>query len=111
MLDVVQVMSDVESYKTWVSVITHSELLAETSSLRKLTYLKADLPKPMRKRQLVVQASGHVLYDESAIVVSMSSVSPDLKKWLKDYTLPKHLLKPPKSIVNLIVPKSYVYIK
>ncbi|TNV82229.1 hypothetical protein FGO68_gene12566 [Halteria grandinella] len=110
-LDVVSVLADVEQYRTWVSVITHSKLLSEASSLRKLTCLRADLPKPMSKRQLVVQASGHFLYDQQALVVSISSVNPEAKKWLKDYHLQKSLFKETRSLVNMKVPKSFVYIK
>lgn len=109
MLDVISVLSEVSSYKDWVSVITHSELLSEASCLRKLSCIRADLPKPMAKRQLIVQASGHMIPKENAIVITMQSVSPG-SKWLKDFTIPK-TLKSTRYLVNMEVPKSFVYVK
>ena len=90
LLEVITVLSDVEQFKKWVSVITHSQVLHEVSLLRKLTCLKAELPKPFSNRQLVVQASGHIIEDECAVVVAMSSISVG-SQWLNNYQIPLSL--------------------
>lgn len=50
LIDVLSVLSDVENYKKWVSIVTHSEILAEVSLLRKVACIRANLPKPLSAR-------------------------------------------------------------
>ncbi len=45
--EVLAILMDVGSYKQWMNMISHSEVLAQASTFRKLAYVRADLPRPM----------------------------------------------------------------
>ena len=50
LLDVILILRDVEQYKKWVSVVSTSQILGEVSPFRKLSCIRADLPRPFAKR-------------------------------------------------------------
>ena len=79
-LHLISVLGEVELFKSWVPLTERSDLLAEVSHLRKLGYFRANLHWPLTKREMFVQASGVMLRDENAAVVSMSSACED--EWL-----------------------------
>lgn len=86
--------------------MTHSEILAEVSLLRKVACIRANLPKPLAARQLLVQTSGLLI--EDAIVVSMSSIAPG--DTFDSYSVPKGL-GGKKNVVTMEVPRSYVHLQ
>lgn len=50
LIDILLVLSDVSNYKSWVSVVSESTVLAEVSPLKQVSHLKASLPKPLSNR-------------------------------------------------------------
>jgi hypothetical protein len=48
--EVMAILMDVGSYKQWMNMVSHSEILAQASTFRKLAYIRADLPKPLSNR-------------------------------------------------------------
>lgn len=90
--DIIAILMDVASYKQWMNMITHSEVLEQVSTFRKLAYVRADLPKPMSNRQLIVQASAHCIegdtFGQNAVIVALNSINP-AGSWLNQYQCPK----------------------
>jgi hypothetical protein len=80
--EMISVLMDVSSYKSWMNMITHSEVLKEVSPFRKLTCIRVDLPKPMSSRQILVQASAHFKEEQVAIALSSFNLGGGGNKWL-----------------------------
>lgn len=102
---------DVGAYKQWMSMVSHSEILAEASTFRKLAYIRADLPKPLSNRQIIVQAAAHYYegptLDSKGVVLALSSFNPN-ESWLNKYDLAAHVTK---KLVTLDVQNSFALVK
>ena len=102
-MNMLAVLAEVQLFKDWIPMMKESEPLGEVSHLRKLAYLKNNLPWPFTDREIFIQACGIVLKEERACILTLSSAEGD--SW---FGTPIH--RDPKC-VTFDMHKAFIYTK
>lgn len=77
LMNMFAVLAEVQLFKDWIPMTKKSELLGEVSHLRKLAYIRNNLPWPFTDREIFIQACGILLKEEKACILTLSSAEGD----------------------------------
>ena len=80
LLNLFTVLGEVELFKDWIPITKESRMMFEISHLRKMAYIKNNLPFPFSNREIFLSACGFLLKEKKACVLTMSSVKDNI--WL-----------------------------
>lgn len=75
LLNLFTIISEVQLFKNFIPLMKQSDIVGEVSPLRKMVYFRQYLPWPLKQRECFLTATGTVLKETNAAVLSMSTTS------------------------------------
>jgi hypothetical protein len=73
LINLFSILGEAQLFKEWIPLMKQSDIVAEVSHLRKLAYFRCNMPWPLSPREIYLQASGLIIKEENAAVLTMSS--------------------------------------